>query len=526
MTQLLATVFGELGIAQYLNAFLDQGFDTWETILDITESDLDALGVKLGHRRKLQRRIANSRGIAADASLVSPTQPSIEEQRFQDQHRADAPRLEVRDSGVVTIAKRKYRRHPKPDENAPERPPSAYVLFSNKMREELKGRNLSFTEIAKLVGENWQNLNPSEKEPFESQAQSIKERYLADLAQYKKTADYRKYMAYLQEFKAKHAPQDKDGSKRIKISDSGSQQRPSPNATPNRSSRSRSGTESGRGSEPPVGRQQRMGSTVSMATSHASDEAIHSPIAPSIETLSSDRSPIFTSNTTESRSISSQQRNRNRGDDQRSEQPPMQVPLPSLSDVLDRQSFGGGMHPGNEVNGYHRFPRDSIPDLGPLSGHVGGDNRPPPHVKTEQSYGSPRTPLEGQMPIHSLLASDPEPNFDQSHLHHLHQHQHQPQHQPQRQPHIFRGNPFPVDQKPHPTHQSSNSVGSLPSINGYHARPSLSHPAIGSHPQSAGYGGPPPPSAPRYPQQVKQDPRLDGMSALLKAGEIVDRRTQ
>jgi HMG (high mobility group) box len=75
------------------------------------------------------------------------------------------------------------------------------------MREELKGRNLSFTEIAKLVGENWQNLNPSEKEPFESQAQSIKERYLADLAQYKKTADYRKYMAYLQEFKAKHAPQ-------------------------------------------------------------------------------------------------------------------------------------------------------------------------------------------------------------------------------------------------------------------------------------------------------------------------------
>lgn len=29
-------------------------------------------------------------------------------------------------------AKRKYRRHPKADENAPERPPSAYVIFSNR----------------------------------------------------------------------------------------------------------------------------------------------------------------------------------------------------------------------------------------------------------------------------------------------------------------------------------------------------------------------------------------------------------
>ena len=39
----LETVFGELGITQYLGVFIDQGFDSWETILDITESDLYAL---------------------------------------------------------------------------------------------------------------------------------------------------------------------------------------------------------------------------------------------------------------------------------------------------------------------------------------------------------------------------------------------------------------------------------------------------------------------------------------------------
>ena len=29
-----------LGLSQYTQAFLDEGFDTWETLMDITESDL------------------------------------------------------------------------------------------------------------------------------------------------------------------------------------------------------------------------------------------------------------------------------------------------------------------------------------------------------------------------------------------------------------------------------------------------------------------------------------------------------
>lgn len=73
------------------------------------------------------------------------------------------------------------------------------------MREDLRSQNLSFTEIAKLVGENWQNLEAVEKESYESQANADKEKYHRDLMEYKKTADYRKYMQYLQEFKEKQA---------------------------------------------------------------------------------------------------------------------------------------------------------------------------------------------------------------------------------------------------------------------------------------------------------------------------------
>lgn len=73
------------------------------------------------------------------------------------------------------------------------------------MREDLKGQNLTFTEIAKLVGEHWQGLPQTEKEPYERQAQAAKEKYNQDLTEYKKTPEYKRYTQYLQEFKAKHA---------------------------------------------------------------------------------------------------------------------------------------------------------------------------------------------------------------------------------------------------------------------------------------------------------------------------------
>lgn len=75
------------------------------------------------------------------------------------------------------------------------------------MREDLKGRHLSFTEIAKLVGENWQNLSPGEKEPYEQQAFTAKERYNSELTEYKKTQSFKEYSQYLIEFKARQSNQ-------------------------------------------------------------------------------------------------------------------------------------------------------------------------------------------------------------------------------------------------------------------------------------------------------------------------------
>lgn len=90
----------------------------------------DALGVKLGHRRvsssifhmqlrsmcltasvqKLQRRIANSRGLSLATALASPARANAvdgkAESRKQEVTRPDGKE-------VTVVAKRKYRRHPK-----------------------------------------------------------------------------------------------------------------------------------------------------------------------------------------------------------------------------------------------------------------------------------------------------------------------------------------------------------------------------------------------------------------------------
>ncbi|KAK4077963.1 transcriptional regulator family: HMG [Purpureocillium lilacinum] len=180
MSTELARILTQLGLTQYLGVLVDEGFDTWEAVLDIQEPDLEALGVKLGHRR-LQRHIANARGLDPESSLADLT-------KVQEGSSADV----LRNEWIATSDS---------DQNAPERPATAYVRFSNKFREELKDQNITFAEKAKLVGKNWQALTPDEKAEYESRANAEKDQYRLELEEYQKTDDHRKYSQYLSEFR-------------------------------------------------------------------------------------------------------------------------------------------------------------------------------------------------------------------------------------------------------------------------------------------------------------------------------------
>ncbi|KAK1843326.1 hmg box protein [Colletotrichum chrysophilum] len=520
MAQNLESIFQELGISQYLDIFLEQGFDTWDTILDITESDLDALGVKLGHRRKLQRRIANSRGHAPDVSLVSPTRASVEEPKTETQ-RPDQPRPENKEGPIQ--AKRKYRRHPKPDENAPERPPSAYVLFSNKMRDELKGRNLTFTEIAKLVGEHWQNLTPAEKEPYETSALKAKEKYNHDLAEYKKTPEFRKYTAYLADFKARQASanQAKESSKRQKLDSGVRLTNGSASATPGSLSSTGSGTESQPGSEPPPNRKQRVGSVVSLSESqystavptpisqhqHPADEAVHSPTSTQF-----DRESLHS---TSPRATHSRSRRPTWTDTQSNpEAVPTQV-LPSISSFSGvLPSLNGASRSPEMMNGFGYAPSrhpNSLPPPLPSAGSTASSGSAP-------SY--PHTPSHNPLPIHALCSNEGKVS---------------PVSQPPRAA-VFEVQPPPFPAGPPPPLQEQKSMfPHMPTVaqngrNGYHSPPQLLR--FQSSSSSSGTEGSIAPShAPSHASsqtslgaQDRSTPKLDGLNQLSRAAELLNNR--
>ena len=88
-------------------------------------------------------------------------------------------------------SKRKYKRHPKRDKNAPVKPLSAYVMFAHKVREEYTGQNISFPDMAKIVGDRWKNVQPEVKEAIENEAAKKKEEYQSEMALYKKTDSWK-----------------------------------------------------------------------------------------------------------------------------------------------------------------------------------------------------------------------------------------------------------------------------------------------------------------------------------------------
>ncbi|KAL0078731.1 hypothetical protein J3Q64DRAFT_1643871 [Phycomyces blakesleeanus] len=98
--------------------------------------------------------------------------------------------------------KRTYRRHPRQDKNAPVKPPSAYIMFSNHARTELKDQNLTFSELAKIVGDRWKNLSFAEKQEYERTAMRAKDEYSAQFDRYRRTPEYKSHQEYLKEFKS------------------------------------------------------------------------------------------------------------------------------------------------------------------------------------------------------------------------------------------------------------------------------------------------------------------------------------
>ncbi len=74
----------------------------------------------------------------------------------------------------------------KKDPNAPKKNMTAYILFSNDKRPEVKEENpdLKFGDVAKELGRLWKDASSSTKKKYEKLAEKEKERYTSEMADY------------------------------------------------------------------------------------------------------------------------------------------------------------------------------------------------------------------------------------------------------------------------------------------------------------------------------------------------------
>ncbi|CAG8632402.1 390_t:CDS:2 [Paraglomus brasilianum] len=224
----------KVNLLEYYGRFVAEGFDDLTSIMEVTEADLEAMDVKRGHRRRLQREIATVKGYPHITSLSSivgtdslTNNPAFSNDNSQIQNiPLQSKQLYVNETSLnnqiqpvslpkrqetqangpppkppePTSSKRKYRRHPKRDRHAPVKPASAYVMFAHRVREQYQGQNLSFPEMAKIVGERWKNVPSAEKEAIEKDAAAAKSKYLAELEIYKNSDAWKQYQIYLRQF--------------------------------------------------------------------------------------------------------------------------------------------------------------------------------------------------------------------------------------------------------------------------------------------------------------------------------------
>ena len=67
------------------------------------------------------------------------------------------------------------------------------------MRKQYQDRNLSFSDLAKQIGQGWQHCPSDKRDAYLSTAVEEKETYDALMSQYRNTDDYHKYQHYLAE---------------------------------------------------------------------------------------------------------------------------------------------------------------------------------------------------------------------------------------------------------------------------------------------------------------------------------------
>jgi hypothetical protein len=97
------------------------------------------------------------------------------------------PPSDESDSDSDDGGKKKKKKKQKKDPNAPKRNQSAFFLYSNATRAQVRAENpeLAFGQVAQAISKNFKALPEDERAYWDEKAAQDKERYQRELADYK-----------------------------------------------------------------------------------------------------------------------------------------------------------------------------------------------------------------------------------------------------------------------------------------------------------------------------------------------------
>ncbi|XP_073518590.1 high mobility group protein B1 [Phyllobates terribilis] len=137
------------------------------------------------HKKKHPDASVNFAEFSKKCSERWKTMSAKEKGKFEDMAKADKVRYETEMKVYMPPkgeSKKKFK-----DPNAPKRPPSAFFLFCSDFRPKIKGEHpgLTIGDVAKKLGEMWNNTASEDKVPYEKKASKLKEKYKKDMALYR-----------------------------------------------------------------------------------------------------------------------------------------------------------------------------------------------------------------------------------------------------------------------------------------------------------------------------------------------------
>jgi hypothetical protein len=84
----------------------------------------------------------------------------------------------------------------KKDPKAPKAPLNGYLVYFNEERASIRQAhaNIGFGELTKIIAIKWKELQPSEKQKFNAEAEMDKERYVKEMEEYKQSDAYKNFI--------------------------------------------------------------------------------------------------------------------------------------------------------------------------------------------------------------------------------------------------------------------------------------------------------------------------------------------